>query len=389
MSSADVVVVGGGIIGAACAESLARESMKVVLLERFGLAAGASGACQGGVGIGLFMEDYDLQLHSAAMVAYRDLVASGVEVDYRPVGELLICSPDQEAETRARLEHARDMGVAAEWLEQAQLQIAEPGLSPSITGAALLQDVACVSPMKVVSVFARRATQLGAEVCTNTVLTGIEMARGRVIAALTTNGRIVTERIIIAAGSWSSRVGEFVGLRVPVWPLKGHILVTEPMPGMVRHMITEMSYEASVEALRSVSMGADGPQSRPPEVAAVLESQAAGQVLVGSSREFAGFDREVDRGRIAEIARKACQLVPDLSRLRIIRTYAGLRPWTPDGRPMIGPTRQAEGIVFATGHAGAGITLAPLTGRLIAQLLTGTAPLLDTEPLSPDRFVMC
>ncbi len=105
-------------------------------------------------------------------------------------------------------------------------------------------------------------------------------------------------------------------------------------------------------------------------------------------REFAGFDRGVVRERIRSIARLTQRLVPGLAQLRVLRTYAGLRPWTPDGLPMVGPTQQSEGIVFATGHAGDGNTLAIVTGNLIADLLSGRETTIEAGPLSPDRFVM-
>lgn len=382
------MIVGGGVIGTACADALSGQGMRVVLLERRGLAAGASSACQSGVGLGLDMDPSYLRLHLAAIAAYRDLTADGTEVDYRRHGALLIGEPEDEAGLKASLERLRSLGVACEWLDQAALRAAEPALSPEITGAALIEDSGQVSPMRVVIEMARRASERGARICTNTELTGIEVTGGKVTAALTSGGRIPTETVVLATGAWSSRIGRFVGLRVPVWPLKGHVLVTEPVPGRLRHYLSEARYEATVEAMQAVEITADGPEPGPPQVAAVLQNLPSGQILIGSSREFAGFDRGVNRDRLREIAGRAGRLVPGLTDLRIIRAYAGLRPWTPDGWPLVGPTQQAEGIVFATGHGGDGNTLALVTARLVADLLTGRATSMDPGPLSPDRFVM-
>ena len=322
------------------------------------------------------------------MATYRDLTDDGTEVDYRRHGALLIGTPQDEVDLRAGLERLRSKGVACQWLDQAALRAAEPALSPEITGAALIEDSGQVSPMRVVVEMARRASERGARICTNTELTGIEVTGGKVTAALTSGGRVPTETIVVATGAWSSRIGRLVGLQVPVWPLKGHVLVTEPVPGMLRHYLCEAKYEATVEAMQAAEMTADGPTPGPPQVAAVLQNLPSGQILIGSSREFAGFDREVNRDRLREIAGRAARLVPGLTGLRIIRAYAGLRPWTPDGLPLVGPTRQAEGIVFATGHGGDGNTLALVTARLIADLLTGQATSIDPGPLSPDRFIM-
>ena len=382
----DAIIIGGGIIGAACAEALSRAGLQVALIERLGLAAGASSACQSGVGFGISMDDYTLRLHLAAVRAYQEFTADGTEVDYRHHGAVLVGEPDEETELKAGLQQLRDVSVSCEWLDQATLREAEPALSPEIRGAALIEDMGQVSPMRVVNEMARRAILQGAEIHTNTEVKELEVIGGKVTAVVTSQGRIPTESIVVAAGAWSRQIGQLVGLRVPVWPLKGHVLVTEPVRGMLRHYVSEMGYEATVMAMQAASIDADGPQPGSTQVAAVLQNLPSGQILIGSSREFAGFDREVNRERLAQIATRANRLVPGLRRLRIIRTYAGLRPWTPDGLPLIGRTAQVEGIVFATGHGGDGNTLALITARLVAELMTGQTTTLDTTPLSPDRF---
>ena len=183
-------------------------------------------------------------------------------------------------------------------------------------------------------------------------------------------------------------MGRLAGLQIPVWPLKGHVLVTEPLRGWLRRYTTETGYEATVTAMLSAEVGADGPRPIPPQVASVLQPLPSGQILIGSSREFAGYDREVNRQRLGQIAQRAQHIVPGMAQVRVIRSYAGLRPWSPDSLPLIGPTQQAPGIVLATGHAGAGNTRSLVTGRLIAELLTGQPPVIDPAPVAPDRFDM-
>ena len=388
-TSAEVVVVGGGIIGISCAYALSRDGWQVAVLERLGLASGTSSACQGGVGFGLSSEGYDLHLSRAAVAAYENLAAEGVDVEYHRDGTLFVGEPEEDDEIKARIKKLQEVGIACEWLDQVAIRDEEPALSPSLSGAAVIQDSGNVYPMRVVVELARRANRFGTHIYTETELTGIEMKHGKVSAALTAGRRIATEKIIIAAGVWSPSVCQFVGLKVPVWPLKGHILVSEPVvPRMLRHYINDTRYEATVDTMREVEIGAGGPKPVPPQFATVLHSFENGHILIGSSREFAGYNREVDRGRLKAIARLAARLVPGLAEVRIIRTYAGLRPWTPDGLPMVGPTTQAEGVFFATGHAGDGNTLAILTGNIIADLLSGRETAIETDPLSPDRFIM-
>ena len=387
-TSADVVIVGGGIIGASCAYSLSKDGLRVAVLERHGLASGASSACQGGIGFGLSTEGYDLRLRLAAIAAYENLVTEGLDVEFRQDGILYVGEPRQEETLKARVRVLQGMGIECEWLDEKALRNEEPAISPSISGAAVVKKCSNVYPMRVVVELIRRAYQLGARIYTETELTGIEMMHGKASAALTPGGKIATDKIIIAAGAWSRHVSRFVGLDVPVWPLKGHILVTEPVPRMLRHFVSDTRYEDTVDSMLEVEVGADGPVPGPPQLAGVLHPLESGHILLGSSREFASFDRDVVRERIAAIARLTQQLVPGIAQLRILRTYAGLRPWTPDGLPLIGPTQQAEGIIFATGHAGDGNTLAIVTGNLIADLLSGRETTVETGPISPDRFVM-
>lgn len=376
-------------MGLSCAEALARDGLRTCVVERLGLAAGASSAGQGGIGFGLFAGDYDLNMSLAAMAEYERFASEGGRIDFLKPGSLLLYDQQEEDVIKSRVAFLRTSGIACEWLDPSAVRAAEPRISSEVSGAVLLEDVASVNPMRVVGELARRATMLDTQILTYTELTGIEMRGGRVVAANTTRGSVATERIIISAGVWSPSVGQFVGLRVPVWPLKGHVLVTEPMEKTLRHLISETGFEAIAKREVEVAVGKEGPVAGPPQYAAVLQCQSDGKMLIGSSREFVGYDREVDRSRLAGIANRAVRIVPAMAKARVIRTYAGLRPWTSDGRPMVGATRQAEGIFFATGHAGEGIVLALLTGRLIADLISGRPTIIDMEPLMPDRFTMC
>ena len=386
--STDVLVIGGGIVGTACAEALASAGQDVVLVERADLASGTSGACQTGVGWGLFQDPYDRQLCSAASAVYQEWITIGNDVEYRQPGSLIVAELENEGRLRAQGETLQELDIACEWLDRAAIREAEPAISPTISGGILLESIAQVSPIQVVIEAARRARQLGACICTHTELLSVEVKGGKAISALTNQGRISFGTIVLAAGVWSSHVGRFLDLRVPVWPLKGHILVTEPIPPLLRHMISKAQCEENDKGTIEANIGTNGPPPGLAQVRTVLHSQAHGQLLIGSSKQFAGFDRKTDLNCITEMAGRACKLVPQLKHVQIVRTYTGFRPWTSDGRPLIGPTKQVNGLVFATGHGGEGVTLALLTGRLIAELLTGQGTSVDIRPLSPDRFVM-
>jgi sarcosine oxidase subunit beta len=384
---ADVVVVGGGVLGTACAEQLARQRLSVALVERGHLASGASGSCQSGIGYGLTMDDDELAYFQAATKAYREL-ADDAAIDYRLDGALVLSSPGDEDALRAKAVALAGRGLPCTWLDGPALREAEPALSSEVVGAALLADTAQVSPMRVTVELATRAQRHGAEILTSTTVSGIDTTGGRVVGVETTRGRIATETVVIAAGAWSREVAELVGLQPPVWPLKGHVLVTEPTRRLLNHYLSEARYDETVKAMLEQSVSDSGPPASTPRIATVLQNLPSGSVLIGSSREFAGFDRTVDRGRLAQLGASARRVVPALGHSRVIRTYAGLRPWTPDGRPLIGPTEQQRGIAFATGHGGEGNTGALVSARLLADLLVGHAPELAVGRFSPDRFAL-
>jgi D-hydroxyproline dehydrogenase subunit beta len=333
------------------------------------------------------MTSAQLAYHRNAVDAYRALAEDDADIDYRRHGGLVIGDPASDAERREAVAPLRAAGFEAEWLDRADLAELEPALSPSIEGAVRLADLATVSPMKVVGELVRRANRRGASILVETEFQGVRRAKGRLSSVLTSRGAIATEWLVIAAGAWSRQAGRLVGLQVPVWPLKGHVLVTEPAWGLIGHYLSDAGYEASVEAIRATPLGADGPESGGPAVlASVIQPLPSGSYLIGSSREFAGFDRDVDRHRLEELADRARRIVPALAGLRVLRAYAGLRPWSPDGRPMVGRTAAFEGVALATGHAGDGNTGALITGRLLASDLTGTPPVVDLAPYAPDRF---
>jgi glycine/D-amino acid oxidase-like deaminating enzyme len=199
---------------------------------------------------------------------------------------------------------------------------------------------------------------------------------GRVEAVDTPDERIATRAVVVAAGVWSRDVAASAGLDVPVFPRKGQIVVTERVPGLFRRKLMEGAYTATVES--------DDPGL---QVAMAVESTRAGSLLLGSSRQHIGFDRMVDVRVTAAIAARALRFFPGLATARWIRGYAGLRPFSPDHRPLIGPLAEAPGVYVATGHEGAGICLAPVTGELIAGWVTDRPPLhLSPEAFRPDRF---
>jgi len=181
--------------------------------------------------------------------------------------------------------------------------------------------------------------------------------------------------VVLAAGTWSAPLARSAGLALPVEPRKGQLVLLERRPGFFRHKVIDGSYMAAVAAPQ------EGLQT-----ATVMETTLDGHVLVGSSRERRGFDTSVDERVSDVLLRAAARLAPGIAELRRVDAWAGLRPWLPGGLPAIGPTAAVDGLWIATGHEGAGVSMGPISGRLLAGAICGERPLLDLAPFDPDRF---
>lgn len=181
--------------------------------------------------------------------------------------------------------------------------------------------------------------------------------------------------VVNAAGTWGGELARLAGVELPVLPRRGFVLVTEPLPRVVRHKVYSADYVADV-ASGSAAL----------QTSAVVEGTPAGPVLIGASRERVGFDTTLSTEVVRRLAAQATALFPVLAGVRAMRTYAGFRPYLPDHLPAIGHDPRVPGLLHACGHEGAGIGLAPATGLLIARCLDGGEPPLDLCPFRPGRF---
>jgi glycine/D-amino acid oxidase-like deaminating enzyme len=213
--------------------------------------------------------------------------------------------------------------------------------------------------------------------------TGLQPAAGGgALRLVTDRGRVAAPVVVNAAGPWSAQVARRLGSDLPVRPRRGHILVTEPLPPVIRHKVYECDYVAAV-----------GRDDDALACSAVVESTASGTVLIGSSRDFGGAlpgaggrAAPPDARVLAEMARRAVALFPFLRRVRAIRAYTGYRPACRGHLPVIGPDPTVAGLYHASGHEGAGIGLAPATAELLTAIIDGTATAVDPGPFSPGRF---
>lgn len=371
----DVVVVGAGMTGAACALYAARAGLDVTVVDRGPVAGGTTGAGEGNLLASDKEPGPELRLALLSLRLWAELAHElGREVEYEAKGGLVVAGNSETLATLGEFADAqRAAGVTADPVPAGRLHDLEPLLAPGLAGGVHYPQDAQVMPALAAAHLLRAS---GAR-----LLTGHEVTRvlhtpdGTVRGVRTGRGDLHAPAVVNAAGTWGGELAARAGVSLPVLPRRGFVLVTEPLPPRIRHKVYAADYVADVAS-----------DSAALQTSPVVEGTAAGPVLIGASRERVGFDRSLSLPAVRALAAGATRLFPFLSRVRAMRTYAGFRPYLPDHLPAIGPDPRTPGLLHACGHEGAGIGLATGTGLLIAQALTGHPPELDLTPFRPDRF---
>lgn len=360
---ADVVIVGAGIIGCACAHYLSRRGLQVVILEREGVAAGASGACDGHLTIQTKQTGLHLELALESRELYDALPPDFAHrTRWRTCGSLLVAQSPTEVEALEALTADRQAaGVPVRMVTGSRARQLEPSLAPTVCAAAHCPTDAQANPWRITQWFADASCQAGAQIVTGQAVSGIEVAPGAV--TVVTAGGVWEARVaVVACGAWTPGLCAALD-DLPIRPRRGEVLVTERLPRLLNGLVISASYLARKHGAGSGN-GA----------ALAIEQTARGNVLVGGTREFVGYRTDASPQGLGELAAGVGRLLPPLEQANLIRVFAGLRPHVAGGLPIIGPLPDQPSVVVATGHEGDGIMLAPVTGRLVAQLICDGQP---------------
>ena len=375
----DVVIVGAGMVGAACAYYAARSGLDVTVVDRGPVAGGTTGAGEGNILLSDKPPGPELDLALLSERLWRELAGEpfGRAIEYEPKGGLVVAQEEKSLDAlRGFADGQRSYGVEAEPIEADGLGALEPNLAAGLAGGMFYPQDAQVQPALAAAQLMRAAAASGAKLRMGETVTQLLRTPGGAVRGVGTNrGEIHAPAVVNAAGVWGADVAALASVTLPVLPRRGFILVTEPLPQLVRHKVYAADYVADVAS-----------DSAALQTSPVVEGTASGPVLIGASRERVGFDREVSLPVLRRLAAQAIALFPALASVNAMRTYVGFRPYLPDHLPAIGADPRVPGLVHACGHEGAGIGLAPATGLLVAQVLTGSATQLDLTPLRPDRF---
>lgn len=360
-----VLVVGGGIIGCATADALARGGARVVLVERGTPGGEASGAAAGmltalGGGPRTLLQD----LAVASWRLYPGIAAdlrqrTGVDVELVQRGTVY---PFHRAAEAAEL--AVSPALAAEFgvvvLDEEAVRAREPALSPKVRGALFVAGDHWVDNQRLVVAYAQAAALAGVEVRTGSTVTRIVAAGGRARGVVADGEEVAGDAVLLAAGAWSGELAASVGARLPVGPARGQMVALSHVPPVLTHCVH----------------GDD----------VYLVPRPSGELLVGATVERVGFRREVTARGIAGLLAAAIDVVPALADRAITRTWYGFRPWAPDDLPVLGPWPGLAGLFVATAHYRNGIMLAPITARLMAEWILEGAPSIAVDEFRPDRF---
>jgi D-hydroxyproline dehydrogenase subunit beta len=378
-----VLVVGAGVVGAAVARELTLAGASVTVLDRAASAGGTSSAGEGNLLVSDKGPGPELQLAQRSLTLWSDLAAAlpaelgprfpGVE--YEAKGGLVVATTAAGAPALlAFAERQRSAGVSAIPVDAATAAALEPDLTRDLTAAVHYPQDAQVQPAVATEALLASARRNGATVRQGVEVLGPLRAGDRLTGLRTTAGELAADHVVVAAGPWSGEVARRLGVVLPVRPRRGTILVTTRMPQRIRHKVYDADY-----------VGAVGSNDAALQTSSVVESTAAGTVLIGSSRERRGFDGRIEARVLAALAAKALALFPFLAGVAVMRAYGGFRPFVPDHLPVIGPDPRLPGLWHATGHEGAGIVLSTATAELLGDLMTGRTPRVPAAAFAVDR----
>jgi glycine/D-amino acid oxidase-like deaminating enzyme len=383
----DVVIVGGGIIGCAAAWAMSRAGLRVTLVERHGIAGATTGSCMGHIMV-TPSPPYMLALTLASVKLWHALAEEVGGFEFRPTGALWLAKAAADVELLEQLQRMfAGAGEPSQRLAAGELRRVQPGLAPDLAGGLLYPRDAVLMPMKAAGALLAAARAHGAEARPWTAVRGItRRADGSVAGVVTDCGDIAARAVVNATGAWAPELTLAAGLpRAPIFPRRGDLAITTPLGCSLRMQLLEVSYLRTAGGKAAVEP--DSGAADPGAHALNVQPQTHDSVLIGSTRQFAGFDRSVSRSLLHASLREAARFVPALGRASIVRTWSGLRPYSKDKLPLVGPVAAAPGFYLASGHEGLGITLAPITAAVLTDMITGKAPGLDAAPMSPDRFL--
>ena len=365
----DLVIIGGGIVGAACAAECVREGLRVAIVEARLIGGGATAA---GMGHLVVMDDSDAQF---ALTRYSRQLWQEIRdelprtVEYDACGTIWVAADDEEMrEVWRKQEFYSERGVVVEVLDQQSLAEAEPNLRAGLVGGLRVPGDGVIYPPCAAQFFVDRAVAGGAHLFLGKAVQEITREGVRL-----RDGSIISAGVVVnAAGAWSPSLTA----RLSVKKRKGHLVITDRYPQFLRHQLVELGYLKSAHSHTADS------------VAFNIQPRRTGQLLIGSSRQFDVDEAAVDVSLMSRMLARAIEYLPGLGRLSSLRAWTGFRAATPDKLPLIGPDVEHQRLYLATGHEGLGITTSLGTAKLLVDQIVNRTPAIPIAPYLPSRMAI-
>jgi sarcosine oxidase subunit beta len=383
-SNVDLVIIGGGVIGTVTAYILAKAGFQVLVIERHDIGAGTSSSAAAAALLQTKTSAKKLSLANTSLKLLDELHEQlEGRFEYAHTGSLLAANTDDELQlVRDMNDNLKSLGLDVEFLDGRQAREFMPVLGRNIIGASYSPHDAQINPLELVTACAQAARMNGATFATFTELLEIETSGNSIVAVHTNAGRVLTDIVINAAGVWAPQVARMANVLLPVSPLKGELLITERMPRQMHGTLIAAKYLLSKTRAEENTSG----QAAKRSVGITLVQVAHGNFVIGSTRDPEGFDKRSTHDGIRELVHQLLELTPSLANVHLLRAYAGLRPLTPDGSPIISRTPQLPGFIQAAGFGGDGLAMSAITADMILGILTGHQDNNLLTNFSLDRF---
>lgn len=380
----EVVVIGGGIIGAAIAYYCSRSGLEITVLEKNEIASGTSSRCDGNI----LAIDKDPGFDSQMSLKSQQLIHElneclEIPFEYRNLGSILVCESEHEMEAAEEwVRQQQEAGLDFRMLDRQDLREESRFLADDLYGGLECCSDATVNPYMLTYSLFYSAKKNGAKIHTQTEVKNLYLNKSKEFVIITNNQTFIAKKVINACGIWAPIIGNMLGLSIPIKPRKGHLIVAGRQEPIGMRKVMEFGYLISKFGGERIV----DPMFQKYGIALVFEPTETQNFLLGSSREFTGFDTRINYNVIKYIAQRAIRFYPKMADMSIIRTYTGLRPWTEDHLPIISHVDEIPGFYIAAGHEGDGISLSAITGKLIEEMLTGKKTTISIEPLKYERF---
>jgi len=383
----DIAIFGSGVNGLSTAYELSKRGKSVLIVEKHELGAGASSSCDDMIFLQTKKPGILLEMALRSLELFKDLrkeLPCDIEFDTRG-GTILIENEDQLSVMQDFVSKQAQYGLDVEIIDAKALKKIQPFVSPHVIASTYGTKDSQVNPLRLMYAFYAGATKRGTRLLRGVWPVSIASKSSHWAISLSSGDTVEAGSVVNATGAWTNEVTRLLDVELPISPRKGQIMVTEAIPAVGKTNVLSAQY--IVSKLRSHSDKKSESVVDRLGLGFAFTGTENGNYLLGSTREDAGFDKTTNPETLTLLAKQLKRFFPVMADIHFIRTFAGFRPSTSDGMPIIGELPDHPGFFIAAGHEGDGIALSPITGKVMADLVEGKKPEFNLEKLNPARFL--